>query len=374
MTTQETHELLRRALAIRTINGENNERVLAEFLRGYFSGYGIPSVVEDGNIKAVVPGSDTAHRIVLNGHLDTVPYGDVSLWNSDPAQPVEKDGRVYARGASDMKSGLCAMVAALCSIVEKNKRPRRTVVFLGTADEEKDGAGANLAASQKICEGAELLLIAEPTGGAVGISQKGCLWLQCTVRGRASHGAYPWEGINAVTAGFEFAENLRKYVELFIDPLFGNSTLSCNMISGGTANNIVPDRCVLTLDIRMVSLLSEDKILECASGIAECMKLSGKVLAIDFEVLNYRKSIRVQPDNAEAARLRASIETITDFQYPDIGINFFTDASVLVKDLPGIPVILYGPGNPDTAHKANEYVEFAKYDEAVQVYEDFLLK
>jgi succinyl-diaminopimelate desuccinylase len=374
MTEERSHELLRRVLAIPTVNGENSEGVLAEFLGACLEKYAVKSEIEKNNITAVIDGKESDHIIVVNGHLDTVPYGDVSLWDTDPAVPVEKDGRIYARGASDMKSGLCAIVSALCELAQSGCKPRRTVIFLGTADEEKNGTGAALAALKRICDNAELLLIGEPTGGAVGTAQKGCLWLQCQVKGQTCHGAYPWEGINAVTAGFEFAEELSKFVEQFTHPLLGNSTLSLNMIEGGVAFNMVPDTCEFSLDIRMVPSLSEEKILHYAANLADCMKLRNKSVSIKFQVKNNRRAVEVLPDNKEVLLIHSCIEQVTKSVQSDIGINFFTDASILVKDRPDIPVILYGPGRPDLAHKPNEYVEFEKYDTAVQVYKEFLQK
>ena len=119
MDSEEQYRLLTEILRIQTVNGTGNERELAEYLCSYFQKYTIPAEViylEDGmaNIQAEFTGENPNRFIAVNGHLDTVPYGDLARWTTDPAVTTTKDGCVYARGASDMKSGLAAS-AAVCA-------------------------------------------------------------------------------------------------------------------------------------------------------------------------------------------------------------------------------------------------------------------
>ncbi len=123
-----------------------------------------------------------------------------------------------------MKSGLAAIVAAMCDISAKEELPRRTLRFLGTAGEEKDGIGA-ISACQSGWPGTpDLLIIGEPTNGNLGIAQKGCLWLKCNIKGKTSHAAYPSSGINAIEIGFDIYSNIKKFVSRFSHFLLGNAT------------------------------------------------------------------------------------------------------------------------------------------------------
>jgi succinyl-diaminopimelate desuccinylase len=372
MNPTQSHELLRQALAIATVNGENREYLLAEFLRNYFAKFGIRASVDDGNIYARIEGKESGRVVVLNGHLDTVPYGDVSLWKTNPAIPEEKDGKIYARGASDMKSGLCAIVSALCELKQTGVQPRRAMAFLGTADEEKGGTGALRAVKNGLCASAELLLIGEPTDCRVGVAQKGCLWLKCSVKGRTSHGAYPWEGANAAVAGFTFVTDLEKFVAHFTHPLLGASTLSLNMVQGGVAFNMVPDSCEFCVDIRMVPPLTTKSVLAQASIIAEEIRSRNKDISIGFEIVNDRCAIKIASDNPDLSLLHSCIRKIRNAEQSDIGINFYTDASIFVKNNPELPVLLFGPGKPDMAHKPDEFVDWEMYDSAVRIYGEFI--
>ncbi len=115
----EAVELLKELLTIRSVNGRDDEGAVAEYLCKYFEKSGISAHIQridatHANVLAELEGESDDAPIFWNGHLDTVPYGDTGEWKTDPGVPVERDGFLYGRGASDMKSGLAAMVYALC--------------------------------------------------------------------------------------------------------------------------------------------------------------------------------------------------------------------------------------------------------------------
>ena len=114
MQSYSEEEFLNKVLSIGSVNGSDDERILAEFLANYLKACGVNAVVQEigkkhANVIAMLEGK-SEEKIIWNGHLDTVPYGKISEWSTDPAVPVKKNGCIYARGASDMKSGLAGMV------------------------------------------------------------------------------------------------------------------------------------------------------------------------------------------------------------------------------------------------------------------------
>ena len=162
------------------MNGADNEGAVAEFIANYLKEKHIDAFVQQidethANIIAKLEGK-SSETVVWNGHLDTVPYGNTEEWNTDPSIPVERNGRIYARGASDMKSGLAAMVYLLGEIGESGEKPEQTILFLGTCDEEKSGLGAEKILEEIDLSSGSLLLIGEPTGCKLGVAQKGCIW------------------------------------------------------------------------------------------------------------------------------------------------------------------------------------------------------
>ena len=145
-------EFLKQLLSIPSVNGVDDEREIANFIAEYLKDCKVNVSVREidqrhANVVAVL-GGKSKEKVVWNGHLDTVPYGKLSQWNTDPAVPAKKNGCIYARGASDMKSGLAAMVYALGNMKQRGYIPEKTIYFLGTCDEEKGGLGAKEAVKE----------------------------------------------------------------------------------------------------------------------------------------------------------------------------------------------------------------------------------
>ena len=230
-------DLLKQVLEIPSVNSKDEEGAVAEFLARYFQEHGVEASVQridatHANVIAFVPGIDETRTVIWNGHLDTVPYGNVDEWDTDPSKAVEKDGKLFARGTSDMKSGLTAMVYALCHL---DGKPACNIQFLGTCDEEKNGLGAEMVLKESKMADAEWMLVGEPTGMKLGVAQKGCLWLEICINGKTGHGAYPKEGANAVACAVRIANAVQEYVEQFEHELLGASTAQITMIQGGVA-------------------------------------------------------------------------------------------------------------------------------------------
>ncbi len=331
---------------------------------------------------AVLEGEDKAGDFVWNGHLDTVPYGKTEEWASDPAIPCERDGFLYARGASDMKGGLAAMAYALCAYKRSGKRVPVTIRFIGTCDEEKGGLGAEAVLKEQLLGRPRGLLIGEPTGGLAGVAQKGCLWLEIRAKGRTSHGAYPKEGCNAVEQGAALAGRIGDYVRGYAHPVLGASTAQITRISGGIAPNMTPDACTILMDIRMVPGLTADMVLLKAGELLEEQNRLRKQAAdgscgpaaefkAEFSVLNSRRAVEIAPDHRMAVCLLESLAA-RGMDTGLTGISYFTDASVLARDDLELPVLLFGPGEPDMAHKPNERLSLDRYRQSIRIYMDLI--
>ena len=371
MKAEEAVQFLEEILRIPSVNGEHDEGKVAEYLHQYFSRHGIESKIDRldekrANVIAFVPGREE-ETVVWNGHLDTVEYGDRQKWQTDPQVPVRQDGRIYARGASDMKSGLAAMVYALTHLPG---RPRKNIQFLGTCDEERGGAGAKAVLDKGQMKPAGLILVGEPTGMRLGIAQKGCLWLEIKVKGKTGHGAYPEKGINAIERLYALTEQLKSYVLGFSHPYLGRSTMQINQIAGGMAANMTADDCWAVLDIRMTPPLTAEDILRRAGEILRELQQASPGLSMEFAALNRRRAIQIAPE-AEWVQSWEDLLRKKGYAGDKIGINFFTDASILTADSPEQAVLLFGPGEPEMAHQPNEYVEVQKYADAIELLQSF---
>lgn len=364
-------QLLKEIIEIPSVNSRDREKAVAEYLADYFKGYGIEAQVQDidelhGNVVAFVPGKNKEKTVLWNGHLDTVPYGSLEEWKTDPSKAVEKDGRIYGRGSSDMKSGVAAMAYALCHLGEE---PACNIRFVGSCDEEKGGLGAEKALEAGYTKDVQWILVGEPTDMKLGIAQKGCLWLEMQIKGKTSHGAYPKEGANAVSLAARLAEKIQAYVGTFSHEILGSSTGQITMIEGGVANNMTPDYCRTVMDIRMVPGLTAPMVIEYAGKLMEEEKSGDTRLSGQFTALNDRRAIEIPGSHPMTAGIRGLLKE-AGYTGEDLGINFFSDASVLdragEKD-----ILLFGPGDPAMAHQPNEFVEIGKYQDAIRILQEF---
>ena len=363
--------LLKEILAIPSVNGADNEGAVAEFIANYLKEKHIDAFVQQidethANIIAKLEGK-SSETVVWNGHLDTVPYGNTEEWNTDPSIPVEKNGRIYARGASDMKSGLAAMVYLLGEIGESGEKPEQTILFLGTCDEEKSGLGAEKILEEIDLSSGSLLLIGEPTGCKLGVAQKGCIWAQLNISGKTSHGAYPEEGYNAVEYGMKIVCRIKKWVTEYEHRVLGTATAQVTMIQGGIAPNMTPDFAEILLDIRTVPGISAEDVEKKIKKICreEVEEPNGEV-KFEVRIKNARRAIEIAEEERWLKEFKAYLKQ-NGAETEEIGINYFTDASILTKKESEIPVLLFGPGEPRLAHKPNEFVELEKYEKYIEI-------
>ncbi len=363
--------LLKEILAIPSVNGADNEGAVAEFIANYLKEKHIDAFVQQidethANIIAKLEGK-SSETVVWNGHLDTVPYGSTEEWNTDPSIPVEKNGRIYARGASDMKSGLAAMVYLLGEIGESGEKPEQTILFLGTCDEEKSGLGAEKILEEIDLSSGSFLLIGEPTGCKLGVAQKGCIWAQLNISGKTSHGAYPEEGYNAVEYGMKIVCRIKKWVTEYEHRVLGTATAQVTMIQGGIAPNMTPDFAEILLDIRTVPGISAEDVEKKIKKICreEVEETNGEV-KFEVRIKNARRAIEIAEEERWLKEFKAYLKQ-NGAETEEIGINYFTDASILTKKESEIPVLLFGPGEPRLAHKPNEFVELEKYEKYIEI-------
>lgn len=365
-------QILHEILSIPSVNGTAGERLLAEYIHSLFESYGVESQLvvtstNRANVFATIEGESQKSHIVLNGHLDTVPFGNLDDWQTPPDSPVIKDGVVFCRGASDMKSGLAAIVSALCKLSKDGVKPERTIRFFATSDEERTGEGASWVQSQGYLQDACLLIIGEPTDNAIALAEKGCVWLKMKIKGRASHSAYPEEGISAFEHGIWCIDRLKEFIVSKNDTLLGTPSLVITKASSGIADNMVPDEATFHLDIRTIPSMQYAEIrAELDRIITRLSQLEPRV-SVSWEAVNIRNALRTSMEDAYVRKFGSCVSRNPAY----IGVSYYSDASILNK-YNEVPCIIFGPGQMDTMHKANECCSLKQYRKAFQIFSTFL--
>ena len=351
--------LLRDLVAIDSVNpslssGARGEGAIARRIAGELEAIGLRVEISDAapgrpNVVGVLDGRAPGRSLMFCGHTDTVGVSGMP----QPFTPEIRDGRLYGRGAQDMKGGVAAMIAATRRIVESGGLAQGRVVVAAVVDEEHVSIGAEALVTKWRADAA---VVTEPTGLDVAIAHKGFQWVALETRGRAAHGSRPRDGRDAILRmGRVLArlESLDRHLQQGPShPLLGTASLHASLIEGGHELSSYPARAALHYERRTLPGESSEVALTEANAIlaeltrddpefdAEARFAFGRVA---YEIDTSSQLPMMLTDAARAAGCRTSIA----------GMTFWTDAAIL--GAAGIPSVLFGPGGAGL-HSIDEYV------------------
>ncbi|MGE4339036.1 MAG: M20 family metallopeptidase [Pigmentiphaga sp.] len=311
------------------------------------------------NIVATI-GHARGPQLGFTGHLDTVPLG-AGEWQFDPLGAELREGRLYGRGSSDMKSGIAAFIAA----AERNAdllRHHNGVAIVLTVGEETGCEGARcLVDNGQLPKSLGALIVGEPTANAPVLGHKGAFWVQARAHGVAAHGSMPDKGDNAILKLAHAACELSQHPLPGTHPFFGTATLNIGTFSGGININSVPDLANMTLDIRSVPGMDHQDIL---AGLQERAGHD-----ITFEVLLDLAGLHTPESHPWVQRLVRIVRREGGEDPPAQAASYFTDASLLTPALGAIPTVILGPGEPAMAHQTDEYCLIDRLRQATDIYD-----
>src|SRR5215831_3339078 len=251
--------------------GGRPEKDIQDFVSEFFSSRGIPLMEQRvgpdrANVIAKLPGRNSTRRIILEAHSDTAGVEGMVV---PPFQPEIRDGRIYGRGACDTKAGLAAMMHAAADLRASNASLPSEVWVVATVDEEHLATGAVELRKEAIGSAA---VVSEPTGMKAIVASKGCLRWRITVEGKAAHSSKPHLGVNAIEQMGRVLDVLRSEtarLHSLSHPLMGTPTLSVGLIQGGTQVNIVPERCWIEVDRRLIPGEDPHQVLNSYRALLE---------------------------------------------------------------------------------------------------------
>jgi len=357
---------------IKSLNPPGNERAAAEYVAATLMKSGVQTELVKhsaarASVLARLKGQGKAPALFYNGNLDTVPVG-AEKWVHDPFSGESAEGRVWGRGAADMKGGLAAMMAAVMALAEARIPLPGDLLLAATAGEEIDSLGAMEVAKMVSGEPIQALFIAEPTYNEIYIAEKGVLWVEVETFGKTAHGSMPEKGQNAVTMMVEVIKELEKLdIPYKTHPILGGFTRSINTISGGVKTNVVPDHCVATVDMRTVPGQEHSAILRQVETVIQGLSRKVADFKAMVKAINDHPAVETSPAEPVLQRFAAIVGGMTGQKAVFKGANYFSDVVGFLPVLKA-PLILFGPGEPGLAHQPNENVEISKLVEAARIY------
>jgi acetylornithine deacetylase len=359
-----TVDLLARLVSFDTTSRNSNLALMA-FVRDYLDAHGIPYRIstdasgEKANIHAII-GPHGPGGIALSGHVDTVPV-DGQAWSADPFVLRRSDGRLYARGSTDMKGFVSACLAAVPDIKARNlARPLHLFI---SYDEEVGCLGAQRLLQDLDESGLKpaMCVVGEPSGMQPVLAHKSKLNLRVRVRGLTGHSSEPGKGVNAIQAAGEalayVAAEARRLAregpfEDGFDP--PHTTIHAGTIQGGTILNIIPERCEFIMEWRAIPGDSATRHLErmrrfIADTIEPAMHAVNADTGFDFEVMTTMPGMALDADHG----LTAIVKQLTGSNSAG-KVSYGTEGGYYQGA--GIATIICGPGHIAQAHQPDEWI------------------
>ncbi len=348
---------------------EDGARIIKEFLEEN----GVSAQLDtyekgEANVIASI-GPKEAPSIIISGHIDTVPFGNVDDWKHHPLSGEIIDGIMWGRGTVDMKGGTAALAQSLIDLAKHEDKLDYRIVFAGTAQEEVGLRGAKVLEKQGIMKDASYLIIGEPTDLEPKSFEKGIIWFDVVAIGKQAHASRPDLGNNAIEALGRLMPKLKGILPEHSIPEVGRTTINFGKISGGTAYNVVAEEAKLSCDIRTTPGVDNQEVIR---RVRELLSSIDDGISYQFEFIQEDKA--VQSLGQEFPQLVKEItEKVRGTSVSIGGTYYATDAAALManKDL---PMVIFGPGSTKLLHQTNEHCPIDQVLQARRIYTDVLKK
>ncbi|TGU45700.1 M20 family peptidase [bacterium M00.F.Ca.ET.152.01.1.1] len=357
---------LQQIVAIDSCDPPGGEIEIAKLVHEELLALGIESELDEflpgrANILGRIRGTGEKPALVLSSHMDTVPVGTVP-WQRVPFSGEVENGRLYGRGATDMKSALAAMIAAAGNLAKEPRHALKGDVILAfTAGESANLLGARRFVERGLKKEIGAFLCGEPSDLDVVIVEKAALWLRATGKGRLGHVSGE-AGVNAIDLIHEFLTRLCALdVKCPEHPLLDKPTVRVGQIQGGSAVNLTPDHCTVDFDIRLHPGVDHEEI------VARVAKIVPDDVSIS--ILDFKPAVESQPDDS-FVKLCIDVCGRHRDRAPEIkGVSYYSDATVLLDGL-SVPFAIIGPGSLGQSGQPDEFVSIDNVLKAVEIYQD----
>jgi len=375
-----TQELVRIPSVFRPEKGEAEEPA-ARWVEARFNEMGLETHLEFAapgrpNVVGLWRGAEGGKTLMFEGHTDVVTEGDASQWTRPPFDAEIVDGRMYGRGANDMKGGLVAAICAVKAIVESGVRLGGDILIGAVADEEGQMLGIKHFVQQGWADDVDAAIVCEPEENHLCISQKGVMWVRVTVTGEMAHGAMPLTGINSAYPMAEFLVAMRELEAAqiavhgrheFLGQPSITPTIVRSPVSGEPQNNVMPAQTQAVLDIRLIPGQSPGEIESKIRAACEAIQAQDGRVSFKVEVLESRAPTATDRNEPVVRVLDRAYRDLTGKEPIYGGVPGSTDGTIL-NSWAGVPIVTCGPGDIHIPHHIDEWLGLDELIEATRLY------
>ncbi len=363
-------DILKQLIVIDSSNSEGECECAAK-IKDIFASVGVCANIDRWahrrvNVEVRIKGISDKPAIMFASHIDVVP-ADAEKWQNPPFAALQRQGKLFGRGAADMKGGMAAVMGAISQLLKQGRVFDRSLIFVATCAEETNSEGAMRYLSQNPDLKGNIagIIVPEPTSMNLATAHKGILWLKITFHGKPSHGSMPQLGVNAIENALLLH---KKITDLELDKngddFLGNCSISCNKITGGKATNIIPDSCETEYDIRICGGMEEQEIISRIQHLIELLKAEKSSFDASIELLRRCPMLNTDKNNWFVRR----IAEICDKK--PVAVGYTTDSPFFARF--NAPVIVMGPAEPQMCHKIDEYVDIDELIKAQLKYQKII--
>jgi len=354
--------LLQKLIQIDSVNPSlsnkgTGEAIIARYIGAYLNKLGLAVRFQEieknrVNVIGVLKGTGGGPSLMLNGHTDTV---SADKMETDPFAAEKKGGKIYGRGALDMKAGVAALIMAAQTIIEAGIKLKGDLILTLVADEEYASIGTEAVVDECTADAA---IICEPTDLEIVIAHKGFAWIKIEIFGQAAHGSLPHRGIDAIAKAGKVLAAIETLGETDLNqkshPLLGSPSIHASLIEGGTELSTYPDYCKIELERR--NLPGEDRKAVTAEiqDLLQNIQRQDDRFKADFDVFFFRPAFEISPDQPIVQTVSRSYESTFNKPPGFEGMWGWLDSAILAQA--GIPAVIFGPSG-EGAHAAVEYVD-----------------
>ena len=379
---QLTRDLIRIPSVIRPGDPTATEAAVAAHVERWLAKEGFAVEVQEvapgrPNVLGVIGEKGAGRSLLVEGHTDVVTEGDAREWTHAPFAADLVDGRIYGRGAADMKGGLAAAMVAAAAIKRSGRALAGRLVVGALVDEEGDMLGVKHLCQTPIGRDLSAAIICEPEQNELCLEQRGVVWARVSAHGRMAHGAMPEAGANPITAlGAILAEvpalerRLRRQSarSRHLRPPTVTPTVIKAPIEGVPQSNVIPSSACATLDVRLTPGPDADAVTAEIDALCRQAEKRCPGVRIEWKAINgFRLPTSVEAKEPLVRAMVKAVRQVSGRRARFGGVPGSTDGTILRMTL-GIPIVTCGPGHRLIPHQVNEYVETSELVEAARIY------
>ncbi len=330
------------------------------------------------NVIAIHRGRENGKTLMFEGHTDVVTEGDPSLWTYPPFAAEIHEGRIYGRGANDMKAGLVAALIAIKAIVESGVNLQGNILLGALCDEEGSMIGVKDFVARGWADMVDAAIICEPEENHLCIAQKGVMWIHAFIHGVMAHGAMPLTGKNSA---YPMARFLTQVAALEVEeiarhgahPFLGQPSITPTILLspprgyGEPQNNVMPQSTEVVLDFRLIPGQDADALAKRVESLLQEVTAGEENLRYEMRVLEVRPPTDTDPTEPVVTTLAAAYRDLTGQDPIYGGVPGSTDGTILHWKK-GIPIVTCGPGDIHIPHHIDEWVSIDEIKLAARLY------